>query len=348
MRSLLPRKCIYSDKEALQLSAALRRLGLDGEARTVEISRGTWWIQTQRNTAKAMFFFCRANDMSRVASLCEKSTWECISSIVKDLNLHGDSKKYLDIGPQLPLRVSGSQEVLFASEESDSSSIKECSERARDLLAVIGVNCYESYGRILERGDFPCNEAYFLFYYIRIISNARSLPALEEEGMNLEIETGMPYEADSFYENLVEAAKCISFALMNSIAPLRFWLHLIELAAWIEEKKEKYEKTRDFASRFLFTKEAAYLLMTSLDKVETHYSAKRLRLCRTTSVSDVVKTISNLRIRLMQIWSLSVIGDNAALKSEVKVSPFGAASPATSAMENVSEACLLISSLYYS
>ena len=86
-QTLLPRRVVQSDKEAFQISSMLRSMGFEGEARVVEVCRGLWWLQKRQAVTKALLFFIRAGDYSRVSCICERATWKvCVKSITTILS----------------------------------------------------------------------------------------------------------------------------------------------------------------------------------------------------------------------------------------------------------------------
>jgi hypothetical protein len=81
-RVLLSRRYVTSDEDAIALSSILRKLGMDIEAKVVEVSRGTWWLQQSRidggflnhsaGVVKALYFYQLAGDSSRSISLLDR------------------------------------------------------------------------------------------------------------------------------------------------------------------------------------------------------------------------------------------------------------------------------------
>lgn len=81
-RVLLPRRYVTSDEDTIALSTILRKLELNVEAKVVEVSRGTWWLQQSRNhydysnhsggVVKALYFYQLADDSSRSIALLDR------------------------------------------------------------------------------------------------------------------------------------------------------------------------------------------------------------------------------------------------------------------------------------
>lgn len=301
-------------------------MGLDADARIIDINRGMVWLKTSKSMAsKALFFFMRALDVPRIASICENSTWSCVSAV-----LDSQDALHIRVALQQPRRV-GVRHQIVDKEKENYGTLKESFDGAKNVLAVMGINCYERYVTYPERTDFPCSEAWFLFYYIRIASNALSFFMLDLETV----------EFESLCDNVFECARGVSFVLKNEVAPLRFWIHLIELAVLLEEQYIQELKRRNGVSGYptsVLSKELAYLLMVSLDRVSSHYSTGTLS-------NMATKTeVLGLRKRLLDSWSLAVIQDNAA-KAAPRLN-MHQPKPATS-LDIVPEAVLLITSAFY-
>ena len=313
-RVLLPKRQIHSDKDMMQLSSMLRSLGFEHEACALEISRGVYWLKTRNNIVKALYFFIKANDTSRVECLCEKVTWKCIMSLLCD----GDTSGFLlPSFPQPPQRFTefdidksmDNNEVT--SDDGMPDKLQHNFELARDVLSLIGADAYMPNISLPSKNTYSSPTAWFLFYYVRIVSNGKSKS------------TEDPYSVQLVVENFMEAAKCISIVLDDSedyqnAAPLRFWTHLIDVAAWLEDR---YSELLQFIPEYndesltqafsdgqfptnLFTKRQAYSLMVSLDKVNTSLSAERL-MC-----DALDEAVINLRKKLMSIWCSAVIDEN--------------------------------------
>ena len=77
-------------------------------------------------------------------------------------------------------------------------------ELARDVLSLIGADAYMPNISLPSKNTYSSPTAWFLFYYVRIVSNGKSKS------------TEDPYSVQLVVENFMEAAKCISIVLDDS------------------------------------------------------------------------------------------------------------------------------------
>ena len=326
-RVILPRRGINSDKDAIQVASTLRSFGFEREACVLEISRGLYWLKARKNLLKGLHFFVKANDKSRMDCLIEEVTWRCIASLLDD---EDKSSFHLPSFPRKPMLgtkvgVTGSmgastEDLNRGTGDEASSELQNSFELARDVLALVGADAYTPHIFLPRKDTFVSSTVWFLFYYVRIVSNAKSK---SNEGS---------FSVQLVVENFMEAAKCISIVLDSddghrNAAPLRYWTHLIDIAVWLEDRYSEllssipeYEDealTQAYNDgRFpinLFTKKEAYTLMESLDKVCTSLSAERL-MCYAP-----VEAVVSMRKKLMRIWCNAVIDDNGRKKINVPI-----------------------------
>jgi len=307
-RSLLTRRSVSSDKEAIQLATCMRFLGLELEARVVEISRGRWWMQTMNKPVKAAYFFMKAKDICRFSSCCESATWKCLTTAaasLPDLRVRlykQEPLRVTDVANESGLGSAMDRAPMAAVyDEADEGQLQKALLEAAGILSCMGINVFEDDNGSLEKSLFLSNEACFLYYYTRTIVDARSFYSSNQRSIENLKETII---------NFFSAKDCIYIMLKDSIAPMKFWLHIIELSTWLEAHYSEllnafpYTFTHDYP-KCLFKKEEASLLLVCMERLQTHFAASLL-CCDTPS-----EIIESLRIHLLQIWSDSVIQRNA-------------------------------------
>jgi hypothetical protein len=343
-RALLTRRAVSSDKEAIQLATCLRSLGQEKEAQIVEISRGRWWLQTMGNPVKATYFFMKAKDTSRFSSCCESAAWKCVSAVFNSfqgLKVH--------LYKQEPLRAGVFEEVVGDLVDVDRGLelLQDALLESAGILSCIGINIFDTTDNVfLDDAIFLSSpEACFLYYYTKTIVNARSFYSLTEGGIeNIRITT----------ENVLEAKDCICHMLKDvqspsfdiPIAPMRFWLHIIELSVWLEDHYQyllgtwpEHITRPDSHLWCLFEKEEASQLLVCMERLQTHFAVDRLT-CETPT-----EVVLSLRLRLLQIWSNSVIQHNAELGK--KLASKLQFQESSKKKGTVSEAARLITSFQY-
>ena len=301
-RTFLLKRPLSSDKETLSISSALRAIGCESDARVVEVARGKWWLQCHKSSVKAVYFFLKAKDISKIISLCETTVSKVIHAVQRDfdgLNIKLSPKfpPYMNINPSEYYQRNFTGYTL-------AESIKE----ATDILGCMGIDSFEYNSmEIMQMSQFICKEAYFLYCYVRIIINFKSIPHPNDLGSE---------KYKSIVSNFLDSSNCLSILLSRKVAPLRFWLHLLELSVWLQNKYEinintinnniDIDQNIDFVvPKSIFSKIDSYMLMVSLDRLATSFVSDEL--CSDVSQSE----INSVRLKLVNLWSLALIQSNA-------------------------------------
>lgn len=319
-KALLPKRPISSDKEALELSASLRKLNLNEEAEVVEIARGTWWLQTSRcgrkgGVTKALFFYQQAGDTSRSIALLDRAAYRCFaavracSDIFPGLTLHPSpprGHRWRAEGPDLTDMPTSFYNVS-ASQGSPSSS-----STLSPSGGLFNVNCRQA----LEDARSEASEMLALLitstpliegtkFYISNYLEALQLILLSDEELM--------FRKLSKLQALKEAGRLLCELVNPGVppkSPLRYWLHIMDLATWLDTAAAQLWESVVPENQLnwphtIYSKAQAYSIMQALEHLLNSYVADDLKAGATDT------ELQALREKLLKIFAASVIQDNA-------------------------------------
>ena len=302
LRQLLPRRPVTSDEDALAISSTLRSLDLIEDAKVVEVSRGTWWLQFNSNfesnsAIKALYFYQLAGDSSRSKAILDRALWGCIVSVCACNSLFDN----LLFTPTKP------QQYSFQYTSYDSKVYFEGDERVKEnrLFSSLA-KADDLIGTIQEdedEGDVGV-QAKNLSGYIQAIRLRLLLLTLQDNSdVLLKLKKG-----GAVLFNLLEQAY-----LNNRGVSIRYWLHLIDLCTWFDEEYKRtskdFSKTDEVVECTLFSKRDAHIMIQAMEMVLQSYGQE---VTKNESVQ-----VEKLRKKLLGLMTASIVQYNS-LKSDEK------------------------------
>lgn len=100
---LFLRRAVSTDEDAFDVSQALRTFGLTTAAASVQLVRGTFWLnQKPPNVTKAAIFYQRGECLSSIHAVVQLCSWQCLSSAMALLSHSMEDKSTVGLHLKLP------------------------------------------------------------------------------------------------------------------------------------------------------------------------------------------------------------------------------------------------------
>lgn len=304
---LLPSIHATSDEEALQITDELRvtannangreaaadvealREELYVAAQQLDSQRGQWWehrrAEKRESIERCFLFFARAEEYSRVAALIEGTLQRCISAVCACQCI------FSGIHPaKLNIKVHKVHIHKHTDPEAERSNLLTALNEAHEVL-VAAQALPQSGLTIAERNSralLHCLQGY-------------------TQGIRAYAEFA---DARSDIVSLKEAAEITAALVVKQVAPIRYWVHIVELATWLGNKYRDAENALGAGStapKAVFRKPVAYGLIQSLERALASPDKSRLD----NGATDA--TLRELRLNSLRLLTDSFVLENSLI-----------------------------------
>ena len=310
-QQLLARSPCGSDEEAVAMAAALRSLGLEEQARSVEVARAMRLLQQPRSAGgdegavvpRALALLRSAGDVNRLVALLDRVAFRLFHAVY--------SSEACFVGLCAPPPVPAGPLSNHAASGGDGS--RGFVEMSDWSVTDAAASSSSSWGQPEERLLAQMQE---LAEATAAVSSsgddAASLLALQLQNYLSAVQLRLDMREGDGGDCLREAGLRVHGVLASGALPARYTLHLLDLAVWFDDTHDVYttrlRRNCEVAQRStcsIFSKAEAYDLLSRLQAALLHYAPGALR----GSMSDV--DVQALRLKAQSLWASTVAQENA-------------------------------------